>query len=134
MKSRVEKIVCEAIIAISCFIQVISVLFDDNLELAQQTAFHIKYVIVWQRLVNATSILTGSFRNSGLDPGLEASGHEKWTTLAFMPWRTAGQIPRIITNILQLTWVMGVFFLIVFLLFFLAQLRNKRIAQEPKLF
>jgi hypothetical protein len=134
MKSRVEKFACEALIAISCFIQIISVLFDDNLELAQEAAFHLKYFIVWQRLVNATTILTGSFRSSGLDPGLEAAGNEKWAALAFMPWRTASEIPRIVTNILQFAWVVGFLFFITILLCFFAQLRQKSTAQNPKLY
>ncbi len=131
--SRLEKLVCEALIAISCFIQIIAVLFDDNLELAQEAAFHLKYIIVWQRFVNAISILTGTFRSSGLDPGLEAAGNQKWDALAFMPWRTAGEIPPIVTNILQFAWLFALFLFIAILLSFFAQLRHKSIAEDPTL-
>jgi len=133
MKSRVEKLVGEALIAVSCFIQMIAVLFNENLERSQEITFHVTYFIVWQRLVNTAAILTGSFQNSALDPGLKGGSAEPWTSLDFMPWRTAGEFPRFVTHGLELAWVMGLLFLIGILVVFLAQLRGGSVSGESEI-
>jgi hypothetical protein len=125
IRNGLEKSFYWALVVCSCAFQFLSVLYDENLEIFQRNDFHVKYVIVWQRLVNTVALATGKFQAWGLDPGFVKQGNVKLMQLAFMPWRTEGQLPRHLTSILQVGWVLGCCLLFLALAAFLIQIRNK---------
>jgi hypothetical protein len=125
IKSAVEKIIYMVLIAVSIFIQLLSVLFDYNLELTQQANLHTKYVIIWQRAVNTWEIATGSFKSSALMPNVPAPILQKWTSLAFMPWRTEGELPARLSDILQILWLIAAALFLAYILIFIRRLRNR---------
>ena len=122
MRTGFAKALCWLLIAGGCLIQFLGVLFEYNLELGQENGFHVKYIIVWQRLVNAVAISTGNFQSWKLDPGFT---NRKLMVLEFMPWHTAGNLPKVITILLETGWVICCFSLFAILVVFLLQVRTK---------
>lgn len=125
IKSRVETLCYRVLIAFGCVAQCIACLYDYNLELAQEAAFHVKYVIIWQRLINTVALASGTFQSKGLDPGLAQAGTRKFAVLAFMPWRTEGELPQGITHVLKAGWVLGCLLLLAILANYLLRVRRE---------
>jgi hypothetical protein len=125
IKSRFETLCYTILIALACVIQFAGCLYDYNLELAQEAAFHVKYIIIWQRFINTVALASGTFQSRGLDPGLAQSGSSKFAVLAFMPWRTEGQLPQRITHVLQAGWVAGCLLLLAILANYLLRIRRE---------
>jgi len=96
---RGARAVVGAVLALSVAVQVASVLYDRNLELAQQIAAGHPLLIVWQRLVNIAALATGHF-----DPPAELHA---FATIAFLPWRNAAMLPPAVADLLRLLWWAG---------------------------
>lgn len=124
ISSAFEKAIYWALLAVSVFIQLLSILFDYNLELSQEVTFNAKYVVVWHRMVNTWAIATGSFTSSGLAPNTDPSLLQKYIRLSFMPWRTEGQFPARLSEMLQIFWVAAAVLFLAYLITFLLRLRR----------
>ncbi len=96
-----------AVLALAVAVQLASVLYDHNLELAQQIAAGHPLVIVWQRLVNIVALATGHFDQWGLAPPLPPAELRTFTTVAFLPWRAAAALPPAPAALVRLLWWAG---------------------------
>lgn len=132
IKSVIEKTIYILLILISGAIQILSILFDYNLELFQEVAFHRKYVIVWQRAVNSWDLATGSFQRSVMLQNLGQVGLRKVTTLGFMPWRTKGELPAQVSDILEILWLAAFLLFLAYLTILLIQALRFNSEETPK--
>lgn len=106
-KSSIEKLCFKAIILISFFIQISSVIFDFNLELAQGLSLKKTVFVVGQRFLNIIAVTTGNFDNWGLRPiNTSIIESQRFITISFLPWKNASNfLPANLTSVLQIIWI-----------------------------
>lgn len=123
----IEKFIFKTLVIVSFFIQISSVIFDSNLELAQNSAF-----VIGQRFINIFANVTGNFDNWGLRPtNIPVSESQKFITVAFFPWKNAtGILPAHLTSALQIAWIIVLLVLIYLVFFLVRNIQLSKISSE----
>ncbi len=106
-KNIIETTILKTTILVSLLIQLSSVLFDFNLELAQNNVPKKSMFIIIQRFFNLIAIFTGNFDSWELRPtSIPTSESQRFITVVFFPWKNAAALlPSHLTIIFQVAWL-----------------------------
>jgi hypothetical protein len=109
--SRSLKATLYVIFFYSITTQLASTIFSYNLELFQRGKIYQSKLIVAQRAINITAMLSGNFHHWGLDKDIPA----RESLINFAPFIMGKYFPESITNLVVACWVSMLIFLIVLL-------------------